>query len=153
MSQSKDRTGSAVKTNLLEKWEWSPRRMQWKIPRPSLETSKVKDQGEDLGLEGPGRSMVVGWASVVFLREEQLVWAKRRKNTCNGAAHCSSPLITALEKDRARHGLWIHVWICVFHWKYMHKLLHVQARDLYVWGIPNLLQLKQIGWLYYTWWL
>lgn len=45
------------------------KRMQWKIPRPSLERSVVSEEGVDLGLEGAG-SMGAGWVLVGFLREE-----------------------------------------------------------------------------------
>lgn len=58
--------------------------------------SKVREEGEDLGLER-ARNMEA-WVDVSgFLREELLVCAER--------AHCSSSLITALLEDRARHAL------------------------------------------------
>lgn len=46
--------------------EWSNKSTQWKIPRPSLEPSheqKVREEGEDLGLEGAG-DMGAGWMLV-----------------------------------------------------------------------------------------
>lgn len=63
----------------------------------------MKEQGEDFRVRGSRLT----WRSVGvcgFLREEQLFLQKKKitKHMPTGAAHCSSPLITALLEDRAR---------------------------------------------------
>lgn len=62
--------------------------------------SKVREEGEDLGLERAGECG--RWVDVSgFLREELLVCAETAR--CE-SAHCSSSLITALLEDKARHA-------------------------------------------------
>lgn len=82
--------------------EWSSTRMQWKIPRRSLDRT-VREEGEDLGLERTG-NMAAGWVLVGFQGRSRWFGAE--------TARCSSSLITALLKDKARHALRVLLCMC-----------------------------------------
>lgn len=76
--------------------------MQWKIPRQSLDRT-VREEGEDLGLERAG-NMAAGWVLVGFQGRSRWFGAE--------TARCSSSLITALLKDKARHALRVLLCMC-----------------------------------------
>lgn len=76
--------------------------MQWKIPRQSLDRT-VREEGEDLGLERAG-NMAAGWVLVGFQGRSRWFGAE--------TARCSSSLITALLKDKARHARRVLLCMC-----------------------------------------
>lgn len=76
--------------------------MKWKIPRPSLERSHGQSAATGRGFGFRASGEYRRWVGVSgFLREELLVCAETAR--CE-AAPCSSSLITALLKNKARHA-------------------------------------------------